>query len=122
MSPDQSSSTIALKRSALTLLVLSIIAMFSCKKEPGTTEEFYFVQVKSIVQQHCVTCHHQGGQGMPVILAEDSDIVNNAANIKSATIDPVTLFNKRMPPDGELSDADKMVIQNWFDKGGQITD
>ena len=112
----------AVKRSVLTILVLSIIAIFSCKKEPGTTEEVYFVQVKSIVQQHCVTCHQQGGQGMPVILSEDSDIVNNAANIKSATIDAVTWFNKRMPPDGELTEADKTVIQNWFDKGGKITD
>ena len=59
---------------------------------------------------------------MPVILTSDTDIVNNAAAIKSATIDPVSWTNKRMPLDGELSDADKAIIANWYEKGGTEND
>ncbi|MBK9732038.1 MAG: hypothetical protein IPO83_12270 [Chitinophagaceae bacterium] len=111
-----------MKKLAGSLFIMLILS--SCKKESTNPADNgpYFSQVKTIVDQHCVSCHYQGGQGMPVILTEDSDIVNNAANIKSATIDTPSWFNKRMPPDGELSDADKTTIQNWFDNGGQIDD
>ena len=59
---------------------------------------------------------------MPVILTSDSDIVLHAAGIKAATCDTPTWLNKRMPPEGDLSDADKAIITNWFEKGGTATD
>jgi len=117
-------SSITMKKIFYAFVACIIAAATSCTKDSNTpsTDGIYFPQVRTIVQQNCVSCHYQGGQGMPVILTSDSDIVNSAAAIKSATIDPATLFNKRMPLEGELSDTDKTVIQNWFDKGGKETD
>lgn len=88
----------------------------------GTDDELYFSNVRIIVNQHCIRCHFQGGQGMPVILTSDTDIVNQAEGIKSAVIDPATWLNKRMPPDGELTESEKACIQNWYDAGGQLDD
>src|SRR5262245_46915689 len=96
-------------------MILLMTVAISCNKDSGTagTGEIYFPMVKTIIQQNCTGCHYLGGAGMPVVLTNDSDIVKNAAAIKSATIDSVTFLNKRMPLDGELSDADKAIIQSW---------
>lgn len=59
---------------------------------------------------------------MPTNLTTDANIAALAAAIKAATIDPASPRNKRMPQGGELSAADKAVIQQWFDKGGKISD
>ena len=87
--------------------------MYSCS---------YDAEPQQIIEANCLTCHAPGGQGMPVILTTDDNIVALAASIKAATIDPVSPQNKRMPQDGELSEADKAVIQKWYDKGGKATD
>ncbi len=86
------------------------------------TSGAYFPKVRLIVQQNCLSCHSPGGAGMPTNLTTDANIVALAAAIKAATIDPASPRNKRMPQGGELSAADKAVIQQWFDKGGKISD
>ena len=98
--------------------VIFLIASCSKQAPDPTGQGPYFPQVKEIIQQNCLGCHIQGGQGMPVILTDDSAIVQYAASIKAATIDPVSPVNKRMPPDSELSEADKTIIGNWFELGG----
>ena len=101
------------------------IAIFiSCKHDTTTPQDndSYFPKVKQIIAANCLTCHSPGGQGMPVILTTDDNIVALSAQIKAATIDPASPQNKRMPQGGELSDADKSVIQKWYDKGGKATD
>ena len=112
-----------MKKSAVLFFAIGIIALTSCRKTDVVQQPTsYFPQVKMIVQKNCISCHYQGGQGMPVILTSDSDIVNRAASIKAATCDTPTFYNKRMPLDGELSDADKATITNWFEKGGTASD
>ena len=115
-------TNISTKKLMILSFVSGIIAISSCNKTDVVKSDLYFPRVKTIIQQNCISCHYQGGQGMPVILTEDSDIVNYAASIKAATCDTPTFFNKRMPFGGELSDADKATITNWFEKGGTATD
>lgn len=113
-----------MKKKSMTVLALTamigVLAIQACKQE--TTEGLYFAQVRAIVQANCVSCHTQGGSGMPVILTTDADIVSHAASIKSTTSDPVSPTNKRMPTTGELSEADKTVIINWLAAGGTVND
>jgi len=104
-------------------LVLGMISMSSCKKDlTATGSPPYFPEVRTIVQNNCISCHYQGGQGMPVVLTSDMDIANYAASIKAATCDTPTFLIKRMPLDGELSDEDKAIIRNWFERGGSVMD
>jgi uncharacterized membrane protein len=101
------------------------VILFSCKHDvttPTRDNGPYFPKVKQIIAANCLTCHSPGGQGMPVVLTNDNNIVALAGSIKSAIIDPASPQNKRMPQGGELSDADKTIIQKWYDKGGKATD
>ena len=75
----------------------------------------------SQLKQNCISCHFQGGQGMPIILTEDSEIITRAASIKAATCDTPSFYNKRMPLEGELSNADKATITSWFEGGGSLS-
>ncbi len=104
----------------LTLAAFIALTTLACKKDPE--EVLYFPKVKAIIQTNCISCHSPGGQGMPVVYVTDEDITSRAESIKSTTIDPVSPQNKRMPESGELSQADKDIIQKWFDKGGRSTD
>src|SRR4029079_11409788 len=99
-----------MKKLMTLILIIGVCAIIACHKSDVTPSTLYFPQVKTIIQNNCISCHYQGGQGMPIILTTDSDIVNRAASIKAATCDIPTLFNKRMPLDGELSEADKAII------------
>lgn len=81
-----------------------------------------FPKVRTIIQQNCLPCHAAGGIGMPTNLTTDANISALAAAIKASTIDPPSPRNRRMPQGGELSTSDKMIIQQWFDKGGKISD
>lgn len=111
---------ISTKKGRILFFVIGIAAVISCNKNDVIKSDAYFPQVKTIIQQNCISCHYEGGQGRPLVLTEDSDIVNNAAAIKAATCDTPTFFNKRMPLGIELSDADKATITNWFEKGGTV--
>jgi uncharacterized membrane protein len=101
-------------------IALIALVILACKKDP--VEELFFPKVKTIIQANCVSCHTLGGLGLPIVFETDEDIASRAATIKAATIDPVSPFNKRMPQVGELTQAEKDIIQKWFDKGGRTTD
>ncbi len=116
-------STVFLLWQGFGCLALVGCCLSSCTNSsvmPNT--EAYFPQVRVIVQQNCVSCHSPGGMGLPTMLTTDANIAALAAAIKAATIDPASPRNKRMPQGGELSAADKAIIQKWFDKGGKISD
>ena len=110
-----------MKTVALLTFAILIISSISCHKTEVAPTGTYFPQVKKIIDANCITCHYEGGQGMPVILTSDSDIILHAAGIKAATCDTPTWLNKRMPLDGELSEADKVTITAWFENGGTTT-
>jgi uncharacterized membrane protein len=111
-----------MKKQLAAILCMAFITILACKKDPVTTDTVYFSKVKTIVQTNCVQCHQPGGAGLPVILVSDDDITSRYASIKASVIDPISFSNKRMPQGNELSQADKDVIQKWFDKGGKKTD
>src|SRR5262245_18665861 len=108
------------KKILLAGLLIMATVILSCSKSKITGP--YFLQVKTIIEENCVSCHYQGGQGMPVILTSDSDIVLHAEGIKAATCDPWNPIIKHMPPDKELSDQDKEIITKWFEGGGTTAD
>jgi uncharacterized membrane protein len=110
---------------ATCLAVTTCIAFYSCSHNaapPPQDKGPYFPEVKQVIANNCLTCHSPGGQGMPVNLTIDDNIIALAETIKAAVIDPASPRNKRMPLGGELSDADKAIIQKWYDKGGKSTD
>jgi len=113
------------KRTALIILLFILILSqnFVACKHPIVTppkSDLLFPQVRDIVNTNCVVCHSPGGQGMPVFLTSDSLIVLYAPQIKAATCDPVSPRNRRMPPTGQLPDADTTIISQWFAGGGTI--
>ena len=113
---------ISIKKLLVLFLIPGIIAVISCNKNDVVNSGVYFPKVKTIIEQNCISCHFQGGQGMPVILTEDADIVKYAASIKASTSDAPTYYNKRMPLGSELSAADKSTISDWVEMGGTSAD
>ena len=103
---------------------IAIIMLSACVHDVANPVEdsAYFPKVKQIIEVNCISCHSPGGEGLPVNLTTDDNIVALAASIKAATIDPASPRNKRMPLGGKLSEQDKSIIQKWFDKGGKATD
>ncbi|QEC68657.1 hypothetical protein FRZ67_15570 [Panacibacter ginsenosidivorans] len=107
---------------ALSVIFAATVFIISCKHDamaPQTT--LLFPKVKAIIQANCVECHSPGGQGLPVNLTSDDAIVQDAALIKAATVDPASPRNRRMPPNGDLPEADKTIIAQWFEEGGTTT-
>ena len=105
-------------------LALVIVGFASCSKSsdtPPVTQGPYFPQVRTIIQNNCISCHSPGGAGMPVLLHTDTLIVQSAASIKAAVNDPVTPVNHRMPQGGTLPAADIATIVNWYNAGGVST-
>ena len=103
-------------------LITSIAVLISCRHDSVTQPDsgLLFPKVKAIIQANCLGCHSPGGEGMPVVLATDDNIVALAEAIKKATVDPVSPMNRRMPLTGDLSDADKNIIAAWYQGGGTV--
>ena len=100
--------------------ILASVSFVSCKHDVVSTPQstLLFPKVKAIVEENCVACHSPGGEGLPVMLTTDDNIVQLAEAIKKATVDPASPRNRRMPPNGDLPDADKNIISEWFAGGG----
>ena len=115
----------AKKTAFIALLFMLILSgnFTSCKHAivtPPPKSDLLFPQVRDIVNTNCIVCHTPGGQGMPVFLDSDSSIVLHAPLIKAATCNPVSPRNRRMPPTGQLPDADTTIISQWFAGGGTM--
>ena len=104
-------------------MLILVTNFTSCKHAvvmPPPKSNLLFPQVRDIVNTNCIVCHTPGGEGMPVFLDSDSSIVLYAPQIKAATCDPVSPLNRRMPPTGQLPDADTAIISQWFAGGGTM--
>lgn len=114
-----------MKKMMIVLPAALLVSVFviSCKHDVVSTPQstLLFPKVKAIIEANCVECHSPGGQGLPVTLTTDDDIVQLAEAIKKATVDPASPRNRRMPPNGDLQDADKNIIAQWFAGGGTTT-
>ncbi len=112
------------------LFIGTTLINFSCKKEESSEiapqQGIYFAKVKLIIKNNCTTgCHSPSTgnlTGLPIILDNDSDIVLHAPSIKASVIDPISLYNKRMPKTGSLSTTEINDIEKWFSLGGKSTD
>lgn len=110
----------------IAISVALIIFFIGCKNDdltnPGT--EKYFPKVKTIIEDHCASCHNSAGTwaGRPVAFDDDSSIAMQYQLIKAAVADPVSPTNKRMPQEGMLGSDEINTIIKWYDKGGKITD
>ena len=113
-----------MKRTLIPAMLLSILFAAACNKDNTTLTSGppYYPQVKATIQTYCVSCHVSGGQGMPVFLDSDSNIVMRAEGIKRATNDTLSPMNRKMPPTADLTDAQKAAILNWFNAGGRMSD
>jgi len=122
----QAENNVIMKKNPVCIVVLCILILscylVSCKHaaEAPAGQDLLFPKVRNIINANCVVCHVPGGQGMPVFLTSDSVIVQLAAVIKAATCDPVSPMNRRMPPTGQLPDADTAIISQWFAGGGTM--
>jgi uncharacterized membrane protein len=107
------------KIGTLVIFVFTGVTLISCKHDSVQPQsDLLFPKVKAIIQTNCLTCHVPGGEGMPVFLNSDDNIVSLAEAIKHATVDPPSPMNPRMPLGGELSDGDKKIIADWYAGGG----
>src|SRR5689334_3182487 len=107
------------KNLSMTMVGISMISLVACKHDAAQPQSnLLFPQVRAIIQANCLGCHSPGGEGRPVDLTTDENIVALAEAIKKATVDPVSPMNRRMPPTGDLSDDDKNIISQWFSAGG----
>ncbi|MBK9981886.1 MAG: hypothetical protein IPP15_05590 [Saprospiraceae bacterium] len=106
--------------------VVCLIVLVACNNNdltnPGT--EKYFPQVKTIIENHCASCHNSSGSwaGRPVSFDDDAAIAMQYQLIKAAVADPISPTNRRMPQDGMLTADEIDIIVKWFDKGGKISD
>jgi uncharacterized membrane protein len=101
-----------------------VCVLSSCSKEEVSVTAPYFPKVKTIISNHCLSCHASTGswQGRPTAFDTDEEISNSYASIKAAVNDPSTPTNKRMPQTGSLSANEIQIIIKWWELGGKITD
>lgn len=107
------------------LLSLAIASgiVFSCSKSDDTDPTVdpgpKFLAVKSVISSNCATsgCHASSSSAGGLNFESNTVIVNNANRIKSAAVDQGT-----MPPNGQLTLADKTKITDWINAGGRLTD
>ena len=106
------------------ILSSSVLFFTYCTKETETVSGPYFPKVKSIISNHCLSCHSSAGtwEGRPTVFDTDEEITSAYASIKASIADSATIYNKRMPQSGMLSSSEIATIVKWFELGGKITD
>jgi hypothetical protein len=107
-------------------LILSVLVasgiVFSCSKsddpDPAGDPGPKFLAAKAVISSNCATsgCHTSSSSAGGLNFESNTNIVNNGTRIKSA-VDQGT-----MPPNGQLSAADKSKITDWINAGGRLTD
>lgn len=119
-----------MKRKNMAILALMLAALWvinACGKSsssPASTNGKYFPQVKTIIQNNCLTCHSSSGSwaGRPTAFDSDSAIATDYTVIKQAIAGPFTFFIHRMPQGGSLSASDSTTIVAWYNNGGKTSD
>jgi hypothetical protein len=89
------------------------VTLIACSKKtstqpPPSSTGKYFLTVKTIIHNNCLSCHSSSGtwSGNPIAFDSDSAIALQHTSIKASVADSVTFFNLRMPKGGALSQND----------------
>jgi len=78
-----------------------------------------FMQVRSLVQSHCLYCHGSVVPSGGVSYSEDCNIVANKMRIKARAVDGIP---SPMPTTGLLPVSDRQKIIDWINAGGRYSD
>ena len=104
--------------------LLSAILFTSCKKEEipepidPTPQVETYSSVKTILESSCVGCHSESGNASFLDLTTYSSIKTylDGNNTMLDRLNSDDEFS-RMPPSGNLSDADKQKLIDWINDG-----
>ncbi|MCX8019874.1 MAG: hypothetical protein N2747_05210 [Chitinophagaceae bacterium] len=78
-----------------------------------------FTQVRTLIQNHCVSCHNAGAANGGVNLQPDCNIVNFRQRILERAVNGNP---SPMPPSGLLPASERQKITDWINAGGRYTD
>lgn len=81
----------------------------------GTAGPF-FTAVKNLISTKCQSCHNNTIQNGGMNWEVECNIVTHKSNIKKSAVDDGT-----MPTTGPLTQAEKDIITNWINAGGNYT-
>ncbi len=117
---------VQMKKQILIISVATIIAItFSCSKSEDNNTNLSgtpgpkFLAAKSIITGSCALsgCHVNPSNSGGMNFESDANIVSAGSRIKARAVDQGT-----MPPTGALSAANKVIISDWINAGGRLTD
>jgi uncharacterized membrane protein len=77
-----------------------------------------FNQVRTLLQNNCVSCHNPNNQNGGMDWTVDCNIVTFKNNIKLRAVDGNP---SPMPPTGLLPASERQKITNWINAGGKFT-
>ena len=101
--------------------LLLAILFTSCKKEeipePIPQLETY-LSVKTILESSCLGCHSPN-QNAYIVDLTNYQLIKNYLDGKNTMIDRLNSDDEfyRMPPSGNMSDADKQKLIDWINDG-----
>jgi len=76
-----------------------------------------FLQVRSVIQNHCVYCHSTTSASGGISYSLDCNIVDNKARIKARAVDG----NPSFMPAGGIPAAERQKIIDWINAGGTFS-
>ena len=112
-------------RNILFLSALSLLILSSCKKEEivepiePNNQTLSYNSIKSIIESNCLGCHDPNQNAYIVDLTSYNHIKSYLDTENNSMIDRLNSDNEfyRMPPSGNLSDADKQQLIDWINSG-----
>lgn len=78
-----------------------------------------FTDVRTLIQNNCVSCHNPGNPNGGMIFTVDCNIVANKVRIEARAVNGNP---SPMPPTGLLPSSERQKIINWINAGGRYTD
>lgn len=104
----------------VSLLLITFITLYSCKKSTGATSEIpcnssvsYSATIKPILINHCAIKNCHDGMSMPGIAETYSQSHDDSIQIRSS------VESGSMPRGFKLSATDKAAIICWIDNGSK---
>ncbi|MXV52157.1 c-type cytochrome [Pedobacter sp. HMF7647] len=104
---------------------LLLIFLYACQSDKEIEQQRYFVNGKSIFEQHCQNCHGANGEGLGELYPPLTDTVFMRSNkskiaciIKNGSNTALMVHNKKyegkMPAESDLSDIEIAEIVNYI--------
>ena len=112
-------------RSFLFFVLLSIVLFTSCKKEempvpidPIEPQVETYSTIKSVLESNCLGCHSPS-QNAYIIDLTNYQSIKNYLDGDNTMIDRLNSDDEfyRMPPSGNLSEANKQKLIDWINSG-----